>query len=109
MLKLTTLAMLISLPALAHDGMHDAWFEILKRPDTGGSCCNLYDCKATEAELHGGHWRARTPSGAWVEVPDDLIIHDKGNPVGQPILCGQANPYRGGKFNVYCFVPGALI
>ena len=27
------------------------------------------------------------PNSPWIEVPDELVIGDRGNPVGQPVLC----------------------
>ena len=92
--------------ALAHDGVHDSWFESLHSPETGISCCNKLDCHPTEAELRAGHWWARAPDNQWLEVPPLRVIHDRGNPVGQPILC--AIPNETG-WIVLCFVPGALM
>ena len=99
-------ALLLSTSSAAHDGLHDKWFESLKQPN-GYSCCNLTDCRATEAEIRNGHWWAREwYTSTWLEVPDKVVIYDKGNPVGLPVLCAIPN-YDGG-YNVLCFVPGAL-
>ena len=94
--------------ALAHDGVNDAWFESLQSPATGIRCCGGDDCLPTEAELREGRWWSRTPDGVWHEEPANIVIHDRGNPVGQPILCAVPNGVDGG-FTVLCFVPGALI
>lgn len=90
----------------AHDGIHDKWYESLKVPGTTGRCCSETDCATTEAELRGSHWWAILPNGQWIEVPDDVVIRDRGNPVGQPVLC--AVPDEAGVPSVRCFVPGGL-
>jgi hypothetical protein len=98
--------------AWAHDDIHDQWYESLTVPGTTNGCCNGYDCKPTEAEIRDDQWWARDPDGKWIKVPEHAVIEDKGNPVGQPILCMTmtANEFTTGVFRrVRCFVPGALI
>jgi hypothetical protein len=90
----------------AHDGINDEWYESLTIPGTAGRCCGGSDCKPTEAEVRGGHWWAALPDGEWIEVPDELVIQNKGNPVGQPVLC--VVPDESGAISVRCFVPGVL-
>lgn len=85
-----------------------AWFESLTIPGMPQSrCCGGDDCKATEAELREGTWWARAPDGAWLHIPADRVIHGRGNPVGQPVLCAPPNWDSGGYYPI-CFVPGAL-
>ena len=93
--------------AWAHDGINDRWYESLTVPGTTGRCCGGYDCLPTHAEIRGSHWWATLPNGQWIEVPDDLVIRDRGNPVGQPVLCAVLD--EAGALSVRCFVPGALI
>jgi hypothetical protein len=93
--------------AWAHDGINNQWYESLRVPGSTSYCCSGHDCKPTEAELRGNRWWARRPDGQWIEVPDNLIIKNKGNPVGQPVLCLLPDYY--GAPQVRCFVPGALI
>jgi hypothetical protein len=90
----------------AHDGINDQWYESLTIPGTSNRCCSGYECQPTEAELRGGHWWAVRPDGGWIEVPDGLVIRDKGNPVGRPILCMLADESEVPQ--VRCFVPGGL-
>ena len=68
--------------AWAHDDIHDQWYESLTVPGTTNGCCNGYDCKPTEAEIRDNQWWARGPDGKWIEVPENAVIEDKGNPVG---------------------------
>ena len=97
----------------AHDGSNDKWYESLKRPGTERTCCTGHDCKPTEAEIRDGRWWVRDPEdGTWIEVPDDAVIRDQGNPVGQPVVCliHIGDEYTGEIVyrEVRCFVPGGL-
>jgi hypothetical protein len=80
------------------------WFKALKNPRYGNSCCDESDCARTEARTHGDQWEALAPDGSWVTIPPDRIVHDQGNPTGEPILC--ASDSGGGQWRVLCFVPG---
>ncbi len=105
------------------------WFRSLRRPDLPASrrdrsCCDVSDCHRTEFTLKDGHYRARlgrivgnvTPPvwelTEWVDVPDDRVIKDQGNPLGEAVIChgeitsdpeiNRLAPH------IYCFVPGNL-
>lgn len=95
--------LLAAVIAHAHDGKHDAWMHSLERNDGGGRCCNLHDCKVARARIGADGWEAMNQLGAWVKVPDDKIIRNRGNPTGEPVLCWLPTP------GVLCFVepPGA--
>ncbi|MEZ5888925.1 MAG: hypothetical protein R3D52_00900 [Xanthobacteraceae bacterium] len=82
------------------------WFRDLRSPDGHSFCCDEVDCLRTEAHLSGDHWRARAPDGKWIDIPPNRVIHDRGNPVGEPILCAT---WAFDGWNVLCFVPGALL
>lgn len=79
------------------------WFKALKNPRDGGSCCDQSDCARTDARTHGNAWEARAPNGAWVSIPDDRVVHNQGNPTGEPILCAIEDEEG---WRVFCFVPG---
>ena len=83
------------------------WFRDLRSPDGGEFCCDVSDCLRTEAHLSDNHWQARAPDGRWIDIPPSRVITDRGNPVGEPILC--ATWALGGLWHVRCFVPGALL
>jgi hypothetical protein len=80
------------------------WFKALKNPQNGRSCCDLSDCARTEARTEGNQWQARAPDGSWITIPADAVVHNQGNPTGEPILCADAPTEKG--WRVLCFVPG---
>jgi hypothetical protein len=84
------------------------WFRDLRSPNGGAFCCDVADCLRTEAQLSDDHWRARAPDGTWIEIPPGSVITDRGNPLGEPILCATW-ALNSGSWNVLCFVPGALL
>ena len=88
--------------ALAHDGRHDAWYGELRQPD-GSSCCNMLDCAPTDDWKPTADGYAVRIAGAWVPVPPERVIDNKGNPVGRAVLCLRAGPPP----EILCFVPGA--
>lgn len=79
------------------------WFQGLTVPDNAetrndgsanGGCCSLADCRPVDYR--------QTPAGyevlldkrfpgidepVWVPVPDSVILHNKPNPLGQPVAC----------------------
>ena len=82
------------------------WFRDLRPPDGSIHCCDVADCLRTEAHLSESRWRARAPDGSWLTVPQHRVIHNRGNPVGEPVLCAAQGP--DGDWWVLCFVPAAL-
>jgi hypothetical protein len=46
----------LGFPADAQD--RGSWFKSLKQPGSGFSCCDISDCKRTEADWRGGQWWA---------------------------------------------------
>jgi hypothetical protein len=75
------------------------WFRSLRQPGTGALCCDVSDCRQTQARRNDNGWLAMAPTGAWVPVPPGLILADKAHPGGAAILCWR--PAAG----VVCFVP----
>jgi hypothetical protein len=80
------------------------WFHDLRSP-RGGFCCDETDCLRTEARLSGNRWQARARDGKWIDIPPSAVIKDRGNPIGEPILCAS---WAVDGWYVRCFVPGAL-
>ena len=62
---------------------------------------------ASKAHIMESRWQARAPDGSWLSIPPTRVIHDRGNPVGEPILCAARGP--DGEWRVLCFVPGGLM
>ncbi len=85
-------------PNLARADDLGQWFKSLRQPGTGASCCDLSDCHPTEFEIAGDHYRA-VVNGVMVDIPNDKVLHNVGNPLGQAVICSIGN-------TIYCFVPG---
>ncbi len=86
-----------TLPARADEGQDRAnWFKSLLQPGTRASCCDLSDCKRTQADWHDGQWWA-VVVGQWTPIPDNTILN-KRSIDGNAYVC--ATHYR----KIYCFV-----
>jgi len=88
-----------------HAENHD-WYQELKQPDTGYSCCNGTtggiegDCRPTRAYLTDeGQWRALV-DGQWVLVPPRAVLKQLA-PDGRSHICAS----RSGV--IYCFLGGS--
>lgn len=85
-------------PALA------PWFESLRQPGTGASCCSIADCRAVEFRqdrdgyevLIDGRWKMSSPF--WLRVPPNRIIDRTDNPTNRAVVC--FTPEAG----ILCFV-----
>jgi hypothetical protein len=84
----------------ADPAMH-GWFESLKQPGSGVSCCSIADCRPVDYKLDPGGYEALIEA-RWVRVPDDKILHGKPNPTGRGVLC--RSPISG---TILCFVPAS--
>ncbi len=85
----------------SHDKLHP-WYQSLKSPRTGYSCCSSMDCRAApEAKFENGHWSV-VVNGARVSVPTDLVIRPESteNPTVEAHVCHYAYGH-----DVLCFVP----
>lgn len=127
-----TLAFLLTVltPAHAHDmaattdPQRGAWFESLKQPKSGTSCCNLTDCHQTQArQLLDHSWQAVMVDGMgsrWVDIPPDKVVTKPLSVDGEAYLCHSdgskggwtSSMYGTGRFFeapsaglIYCFVP----
>jgi len=76
------------------------WFESLKQPGSGVSCCSISDCRPVQYRLAPDGYEALIDSG-WIQVPKDRVLHNKQNPLGRAVLC--RSPASG---TIFCFVPG---
>lgn len=90
--------------AVAHppantDLRFEQWFQGLRQPGTGMSCCSIADCRPTEFRTRGGHYQALV-MGKWEDVPPSAVLQKTDNPTGRAIVC--YTPYRG----IMCFVRG---
>ena len=100
------------------DNATTEWFKGLQRPDMppGYSCCGEADaywcddvhvkdghtfCTITDDRDDGPLKRPHVPVGTVIEIPDEKLKWDKGNPTGHAILFYMATPRL-----VLCFVQG---
>jgi hypothetical protein len=84
------------------------WFKSLHQPQTNLSCCDRSDCRTVQYRIVDGHFQAfigsefarwQNPPYAWVDVPDDSVLHRHDNPTGEGVAC-----WAGAK--IICFVEG---
>jgi hypothetical protein len=80
-------------PALA------PWFQSLRQPETGMSCCDIADCRPTEYRTVGDDYEVWVDN-RWMTVPPRRILQRADNPVGRAVVCW--TPQRG----IMCFVRG---
>ncbi|MFL5255649.1 MAG: hypothetical protein ACJ8AI_22680 [Rhodopila sp.] len=89
-------------PALA------PWFRSLHQPRTNQSCCDRSDCRTVQYRIIDGHFQAfiggefarwQNPPFAWVDVPEDSILHRHDNPTGEAVACWSGR-------TIICFIEG---
>jgi len=87
-------------PETCDASMH-GWFESLKQPGSGVSCCSIADCRPVDYRMDSNGYEALIEA-KWVRVPDEKILHGKPNPTGRGVLC--RSPISG---TILCFVPAS--
>jgi hypothetical protein len=75
------------------------WFQGLRQPGTGMSCCSIADCRQTEFRIAGSHYEALI-EGQWRPVPPATILPRTDNPTGHAVVC--YTPSLG----IMCFIKG---
>ncbi len=75
------------------------WFDDLRVPGTGTSCCSLADCRPTEYRTRGNHYEALI-DGQWLPVPPSSVLQRTDNPTGHGVVCYL--PAHG----IICFIRG---
>ena len=75
------------------------WFQGLRQPGTGISCCSMADCRPTDFRTNGSHYEAMI-EGEWRVVPPHVILEQVENPTGHAVVC--YTPTRG----IMCFIRG---
>jgi hypothetical protein len=91
------------------------WFNEQVSPENGRSCCSIADGLETQEQIRDGQYWVLI-EGKWYAVPPSRVIHNKGNPVGRPVVWYQIFPSPDDgdapivpEINIQCFVPGAGI
>jgi len=95
-----------SAPAAPPDGADPnspvgKWFQSLKQPGSGASCCSIADCRPVDYRMGTGGYEAKL-DGDWVHVPEERILHGQTNPTARAIVC--RSPVNG---SILCFVPAS--
>ena len=84
------------------------WFRSLRQPRTELSCCDRSDCRMVKYRIVDGHFQAfiggefsrwQNPPHAWVDVPEDNVLHKHDNPTGEGVACWSGR-------TIICFVEG---
>jgi hypothetical protein len=73
------------------------WFQSLRQPGTGISCCSVADCRVTDYRTNASGYEALIDE-KWLSVPPDRILQHISNPTGRAIVC-----YHPGT-GILCFV-----
>ncbi len=87
-------------PENADPALH-GWFESLKQPGSGVSCCSIADCRPVEYRLAIDGYEAYLDA-KWVHVPADKVLRGTSNPMARGIVC--RSPISG---TILCFVPAS--
>lgn len=64
------------------------WFQSLRQPGTGTSCCSLSDCRLTDYRASSIGYEALV-AGRWLVVPQDKILRGITNPTGRAVVCAR--------------------
>jgi hypothetical protein len=86
------------------------WFRSLERPDGGGSCCDISDCRKTSAEWRGGQWFAAV-NGRIRPIPPEIVLRDPPSIDGDAYVCAgrdivdDENPTDITLGRLFCFIP----
>jgi hypothetical protein len=84
------------------DGTLAPWFQSLRQPNTGVSCCSMADCRTVDYRTDGDSYEALI-EGRWIIVPREKILQRIDNPTGRAVVCW--TPALG----VLCFVRASEI
>jgi hypothetical protein len=87
----------ISAPPDGADPSLAPWFQGLRQPGTGISCCSIADCRTTDYRTRMDGYEVLIDD-RWVSVPWEKVLQHMTNPTGRAVVCW--TPQRG----VLCFV-----
>lgn len=80
------------------DPANAPWFQSLRQPDTGISCCSIADCRVAEYRVNADQEYEARIGDDWVLVPPEKVLQHEINPTGRAVVCW--TPVLG----VMCFV-----
>jgi len=79
------------------DGTYRTWFQSLRQPTTGLSCCSISDCRMTDYRSSQDGYEVLL-AGRWLLVPADKILRGIENPTGRAVVCAHPDG------EILCFV-----
>jgi hypothetical protein len=87
-----------------------SWFKSLRSP-SGGRCCDVADGHRTDWEIRpAGYFipNPTDPTGVWILVPPEVVVHNAGNPIGEAIVWWNTIIIDEDQTGIFirCFVPG---
>lgn len=62
------------------------WFNSLRQPGSGISCCSMADCRPVDYRTVDNHYEAFI-EGEWRAVPPERVISRADNPTGRAVVC----------------------
>lgn len=71
------------------------WFQELRQPQNGASCCDVSDCRKVTVRSAGDHWEFYADLGVfggngdneWHVIPETKWLRGKDNPTGETVVC----------------------
>ncbi len=75
------------------------WYEDLRQPGTGRSCCSIADCRPVDYRIVEDHYEAFVDD-QWMPVPPDKVLRRFDNPTGRAVVCWTP------ELGIMCFVEG---
>ncbi|HUK60805.1 MAG TPA: hypothetical protein VLV50_16355 [Stellaceae bacterium] len=84
-------------PPSGADSFLAPWFQSLRQPGTGISCCSIADCRQTQYRTGSDGYEALIDN-KWIAVPREKVLDHTENPTGRAVVC-----YLPG-LGVMCFV-----
>ncbi len=89
----------LAMPPPNADPALSPWFQDLRQPGTGQSCCSIADCRPVDSRVVQNHYEAFVDD-QWMTVPADKVLRRLDNPTGRAVVCW--TPALG----IMCFVEG---
>jgi hypothetical protein len=88
---------------MGHDYLH-SWYETLKQPGSGMSCCNNQDCRPTSSRVVGDNVQVEV-DGEWTTVPPEKILNAQAPDLGAHVCAPKASSLYP-KGYVFCVILG---
>jgi hypothetical protein len=73
------------------------WFQSLRQPGTGVSCCSVADCRPVDYRTTASGYEVWIEN-RWQPVPPEKVLQRADNPVGRAIVCWTK------QIGIMCFV-----